>query len=81
MNVILLKALVALIPVCLLFCGSGILFLVLYSYLVPDGWWWSFLLMSPKRFICLLGWTGALSIALDIIWTSVVRFSVSRCFP
>ena len=55
MNVILLKALVALIPVCLLFCGSGILFLVLYSYLVPDGWWWSFLLMSPKRFICLLG--------------------------
>jgi hypothetical protein len=27
MNVILLKALVALIPVCMLFCGSGILFL------------------------------------------------------
>ncbi len=82
MDVILLKGLIALVPTCLLLCGSAVLFLderlcaLSYSF-----WLWSFLLTYSKPLTCFLGCIGGPRMALVIISISGVLFSASRCFP
>jgi hypothetical protein len=82
MNVTLLKALVALVPACMLFSGSVVLFFrgkteCSFLQLLGGGC----LKMSPKYFTCFLGCIGGLSIALVITWISGVLSLVSRSFP
>jgi len=87
MSITLLKALVPLVPACVLFSGSLVLFFraktvsCLMQLLGAVWWCWSFLLMSPRHCTSFLGCTGGSS----IVWvtTSIfgARFLVSRCFP
>ncbi len=87
MDVILLKGLIALVPTCLLLCGSAVLFLderlcaLSYSYSAHRLWLWSFLLTYSKPLTCFLGCIGGPRMALVIISISGVLFSASRCFP
>ena len=87
MNVILLKALVALVPVFMLFSGSVVLFfreqsVCSFLQLLGAGCLVvSFSLMSSKHFTCFLGCIGGWSIALVITSISGVLSLALRYFP
>jgi hypothetical protein len=74
MNMLLVKTLM---PVCMLFGGSGCLVVESEDWLVCCR---LFLLTFAKRFTGCPGWAGDLSTAPVITWIYWALFSVPRCF-
>ena len=86
-QVTLMRALVASVPVGMLFAGALALFLrgkalsSLLQLLGAGCLWSSFLLISARRFICFRRWSGDSNLALVITSISGVLFSGSHRFP
>jgi uncharacterized protein (DUF983 family) len=87
MNVTLFRALVALVPACMLFCGSIVLFfrgktVSSFLQLLGAGCLVVVVLTHVSEALRLFPWMHwGSSTALVTTWISGVLFLVSRCFP